>query len=174
MKPIKVFLDAEFTDHSNPQLISIALVTETGNSFYAVLTDGWDEDACSTFVLDTVLPLLDEEPAQHLSRAEAAVAIAKFLNEARNGDSFVKLEVIFDLPTDWDLLVGLFCKKSEISAFRDQANIAPIVVHWALDGSDMDDFNQAMECYWDDVYGRHNALIDARALQETFVRFHNK
>ena len=55
-----VFFDTEFTDFAeDAKLISIGLVTETGNSFYAELSDTYTVEDCSEFVLEHVLPKLD-------------------------------------------------------------------------------------------------------------------
>lgn len=59
----KVFLDTEFTDFNQPNLISIGLVTEDGlNSFYVELVDAYTMMQCSYFVHEWVLPLLDAKP----------------------------------------------------------------------------------------------------------------
>ncbi|MDR6397475.1 hypothetical protein [Herbaspirillum seropedicae] len=52
-----VFIDTEFTDFLDPQLISIGLITESGEEFYAELP--YDIKACSAFVKEAV-PLLAE------------------------------------------------------------------------------------------------------------------
>lgn len=55
---MKIFFDTEFTDFQNGKLISAGFVTEAGREFYVELTDTLRERDCTTFVLDTVLPLL--------------------------------------------------------------------------------------------------------------------
>ncbi len=55
-----VFFDTEFTDFAeDAKLISIGLVTETGDSFYAELSDTYTVEDCSDFVIEHVLPLLE-------------------------------------------------------------------------------------------------------------------
>jgi hypothetical protein len=55
----KVYLDTEFTDlHPAARLISIALVVDENNFFYAELTDTYDLCDCSDFVKAYVLPFL--------------------------------------------------------------------------------------------------------------------
>lgn len=57
-----IFLDTEFTDQSNPKLISLGLVDLSGNrTFYAELTDTYGREDCSPFVRVEVLPLLSGE-----------------------------------------------------------------------------------------------------------------
>lgn len=56
---MRLFLDTEFTDlHPAAKLISIAIVDENGDSFYAELTDTYELKDCSVFVKLNVLPLL--------------------------------------------------------------------------------------------------------------------
>lgn len=55
-----VFFDTEFTDFAeDAKLISIGLVTETGDAFYAELSDTYTIEDCSEFVIERVLPLLE-------------------------------------------------------------------------------------------------------------------
>ena len=56
---MKLFLDTEFTDLvPHNKLISIAMVSDTGNYFYAELTDTYELKDCSEFVINNILPLL--------------------------------------------------------------------------------------------------------------------
>lgn len=56
-----IFLDTEFTsiDVRNPRLISLGLIAEDGQTFYAELSDTWKKHHCSLFVKRYVLPLLE-------------------------------------------------------------------------------------------------------------------
>ena len=64
-----VFLDTELTDFARPDLISLALVSEDGQEFYAERTDYCHAD-CSDFVRQTVQPLLGRVPGAACSRSE--------------------------------------------------------------------------------------------------------
>jgi hypothetical protein len=56
---MKLFLDTEFTDLvPGNKLISIALVDENEEWFYAELTDTYELKQCSEFVKNSVLPFL--------------------------------------------------------------------------------------------------------------------
>lgn len=69
---MKLFLDTEFTDFMNTQLISIGLVSECGNhEFYVEISD-YNKKNESTFVQLIVVPLL--EPAKYAATYEAAGA----------------------------------------------------------------------------------------------------
>jgi hypothetical protein len=76
-----VFLDTEFTDlKPNAKLISIALVDENENYFYAELTDTYELADCSDFVKLWVLPLLKGDP-HRMSRIECAARIGVWIEE---------------------------------------------------------------------------------------------
>jgi len=54
-----IFMDTEFTNFADPQLISIGLAASTGEEFYAEVP--YRIQACSEFVRDIVIPLMSEE-----------------------------------------------------------------------------------------------------------------
>lgn len=78
---MKLFLDTEFTDlHPEAKLISIALVAENGNYFYAELTDTYERCECSNFVMNFVLPFLKGRKYE-MTSAECALAMANWIEE---------------------------------------------------------------------------------------------
>lgn len=99
----RVYLDTEFTtlNRYRAQLISLALVVPEGPEFYVELTDAWMPADCSPFVMETVLPLLDN--ARHGRKTDQArselLAFLQVLGE---------VEIITDAPDhDWPLLQWL-------------------------------------------------------------------
>ena len=56
---MKVFIDTEFSDFFQLELISLGMVTDDGRHCYVELSEGWTRDKCSAFVQEEVLPLLD-------------------------------------------------------------------------------------------------------------------
>jgi hypothetical protein len=100
---MKIFLDTEFTDfpESECDLISIGLVDDNGRYFYAELTD-YRQEACSSFVKEVVLPLLNKHPDRILgNKLQVAYKLAEWLEEYRNEDECV---ICFDYNTDWVLM----------------------------------------------------------------------
>jgi diamine N-acetyltransferase len=67
---VYVFVDSEFTNLSDPRLISVGAVATDATSFYCELND-WPREHCSDFVESTVLPLLDGDAVPHPMAAEA-------------------------------------------------------------------------------------------------------
>ena len=51
-----IFIDTEFTDFFDPKLISIGMVADSGEEFYAEVL--FPDAACSAFAREAVIPLL--------------------------------------------------------------------------------------------------------------------
>lgn len=56
---MNIFIDTEFTDFIDPQLISMGLVAASGEEFYVEAP--YFKPSCSTFVKEVVIPLLGEQ-----------------------------------------------------------------------------------------------------------------
>ena len=104
---MKLFLDCEFTQLNQSSklislisLISLALVSEGGEEFYVELTDTYQVEDCSDFVIENVLPQLDL-PSHGATLADARVALKTFLS-GFNG----RLEVCSDAP-EWDWIFSV-------------------------------------------------------------------
>lgn len=59
-----VFIDSEFTNLTEPHLISVGAVASDSTAFYCELSD-FPAQHCSSFVRSTVLPLLDGDAVPH-------------------------------------------------------------------------------------------------------------
>lgn len=95
---LKVFLDTEFTDFINTELISIGLAAESGEVFYAEVP--FEIRECSEFVKAEVIPLLD--PMSY------ACSVNDLRNRLHNWLKLVRpshddLEICFDYRIDWKL-----------------------------------------------------------------------
>lgn len=78
---MRLYLDTEFTDLiPGNKLISIALVNESGQSFYAELTDTYELKDCSEFVKSFVLPFLRGDPYR-MSRYECSLKIGGWIED---------------------------------------------------------------------------------------------
>ncbi|HEJ2935049.1 hypothetical protein [Pseudomonas aeruginosa] len=138
-----LYLDTEFTSLSlDRRLISLALVAEDGAEFYVELLDGWPEDACSEFTVETVLPQLALD-TYGLTRAEASIALRDFLSVQG------AVEIAGDaLDWDWPLLLELLGS----SGLPD--NVVGCRAAVPFDPSDDLDVEDAP----------HHALLDARLI----------
>lgn len=99
----RAYLDTEFTtlNQYTYKLISLALVVPQGPELYVELIDAWEEDDCSDFVLEIVLPQIDLE-THGRTTGQARTELLDFLQELG------PVEIISDAPRwDWSLLVWL-------------------------------------------------------------------
>lgn len=94
---MKLFLDTEFTDLiPENKLISIALMDENGEFFYAELNDSYTLDDCSDFVKSYVLPFL-KGGEYVMSENECALKMTKWIEE--RGDCIIACDNLsWDLP----------------------------------------------------------------------------
>ncbi len=99
-----IFFDTEFTDLSaDAKLISIGLVREDGTSYYAELTDTYELEDCSEFVLEHVLPQLDGGDAR-ITLKELSDILRGWLR-----GSGQPVTLVTDSPSwDWHLLQSIF------------------------------------------------------------------
>ncbi len=141
---MRAYLDTEFTC-LNPytrKLISLALVVPAGPEFYVELTDAWDEDDCSDFVKEIVLPQLKLD-CHGVDTAQARAELLLFL------ERLGPVEVICDAPQwDWPLLIWL----AGPSGLPDNVTAGRI--------------RADTEIVWDGAEPPHHALLDARLLAE--------
>ncbi len=150
VKPLVVFLDCEFTDFIQIDLISIGLVCEDGREFYAERTDYRRED-CSDFVRAAVLPLLGSDPQVQISRCALTLNLHSWLS------SLPEFMIACDSNHDRDL-------------FADALDYQPVenLVGWinlnALPADQGKAFQREAARYHDlPDHPWHHALYDARA-----------
>ncbi|WP_034301972.1 3'-5' exoribonuclease [Herbaspirillum sp. RV1423] len=94
-----IFIDTEFTDFVDTELISIGLVTDSDeHEFYAELPVS--RQKCSDFVIETVLPQLGKTPGSQCSSAELDVNLRSWLEQFRH---HAEVTICFDFDGDWQL-----------------------------------------------------------------------
>lgn len=141
-----VFFDTEFTDFAeDAKLISIGMVTETGDSFYAELSDTYTAEDCSEFVLEYVLPQLDGGAAR-MTLKELRSQLYNWL-EAIGGP----VTPVMDSPLwDWHWIKFLL-QESWLYNLERQ----PMDISFLHDASDQEP-----------AENQHHALKDAQALRD--------
>jgi len=94
---MKLFIDCEFTDLvPDNKLISIALVAEDGEFFYAELLDTYDIKECSNFVKSFVLPFL-KGGKYAMTENECALKMTNWIEE--RGECIIGCDNLsWDLP----------------------------------------------------------------------------
>lgn len=150
---MRLFLDTEFTDFIDCDLISIGLVSDDGREFYGERTD-YDSAACSHFVKAAVLPQLGQAPAIAGTEPELRQALRAWLTQ------FEEVEVCFDYSTDWELFYYLVRDPDD---FSFPVKVSARLINAEIDPADI-------ERYWQEN-GRkaHHALYDAKANRYAFL-----
>ncbi|RQZ64585.1 hypothetical protein DF057_02285 [Burkholderia cepacia] len=146
MTPLRLYVDTEFTDFLDCDLISIAIVSADGREFYGERSD-FDLQSCSEFVRAAILPQLGQFPDQVFTREKLRVTLLEWLHQF-SGEPGPRM-LCFDYGGDWELLVDL---------------LGDVPIGWQachLAGGSLD--HHKMEAYYREHGGRHHALHDARA-----------
>lgn len=154
---MKIFLDCEFTQlNQDSKLISLALVSESGDEFYVELTDAYSVEDCSDFVIQNVLPQLDcLRYGQSL--VEARASIRRFISSFDE-----ELEVCSDAPHwDWGFFCVLACADHQPWPARVMNQPINLTILFAQ--VDAKALEQVELCE-----PPHHALLDARMLAKLF------
>lgn len=150
-----VFLDTEFTDFAQHDLISLALVAEDGCEFYAERTDYYTT-RCSEFVQETVLPLLGRVPDAACTQSELTNRVREWFKQLPEPAT-----VIFDYEWDWRLLAVAMLGRPHNKPPGDFATPRYLdsyaITHPV--------FERALNNTYTQDWPPHHALADARALR---------
>lgn len=154
---MQVFIDTEFTDHARPDLISIGLAVVDSDDFYAGRTD-YRREECSSFVVVEVIPLLGRVAGASCTAEELAGRLRNWFQALPE-----PAKVVFDYKVDWQRLQA---------AFRDElpANLTghQLVDHKMFQHSA---YKLGEVLTYTSTLPEHQALADARALREGFLRW---
>ncbi|MFP3863162.1 3'-5' exoribonuclease [Pseudomonas capeferrum] len=151
---MKLFLNTEFTElNAGKKLISLALVSENGAEFYVELIDTYEVEDCSEFVIDTVLPQLDNEK-YGATFTLAQAMLAEFLGRFEE-----QVEICSDAPAwDWDFFAEMAYKDGK---WPGNVSNRPVDISKLFDSKDPEIFV--------DLRGvPHHALLDARVLARIY------
>ena len=154
---MKIFLDCEFTQlNQDSKLISLALVSESGDEFYVELTDTYSDEECSDFVIQNVLPQLD--PLRYgQSLVEARSSLRRFLSCFDE-----ELEVFSDAPHwDWEFFRYLVCADHQpwpVQVVSQPTNLTSLFKQLNAEALEQVELSDPP----------HHALLDARILAELF------
>ena len=145
MSELLLFIDTEFTDFLNMEMISIGLVSLCGqHTFYREIND-FNPKRCSRFVRETVLPLLGKEPQAIQPRWKVRAELAAWLVEFEQE----RILIAFDYEADWLL-------------FQDLLKDVPLRIQ-AIDIAPMMDVEILSATFEVHQWTPHHALTDAQA-----------
>lgn len=168
----KIFFDTEFTGlHQNTTLISIGLVAESGEKFYAELSD-YDETQVDEWLQKNVIDhlLYDGQPDWIYpdyfywgDKAFIKDKLTEWLSQ------FESVEIWSDcLAYDWVLFNQLFGH-----AFSIPKNVYyipfDICTLFKMKGIDPDISREEFS-EWTELYGKHNALHDALVIKACYEK----
>ena len=180
---MKIFFDTEFTGlHQNTTLISIGLITEDGQTFYAELTD-YDSDQIDDWLQENVISHLRlHQNPENMATAwalgngsvevkAASNAIANLL--ARWLEQFDIAEMWSDtLAYDWVLFCQLYGHALNIpkNIYYIPFDIATLMKINNIDP----DINREEFAEMGGKIAKHNALWDARIIKACYERLVTK
>ena len=144
-----IFLDCEYTDAIQCDLISIGMVSEDGQySFYAERND-YEHAWCNSFLQHCILSLLDASNV--VTREELTAQLrAWFATLPR------QVVIACDDHTDWDLFLDAFDGELPANVDRPFKNLRYLI--------DTTVYNEAVCCYHDQPNQPwHHSLHDAKA-----------
>lgn len=168
-KVIKVFIDTEFTDFKDCDLISLGMVTEDGKEFYAECTT-YNKVWASDFVKAHVLPLCDFAK-YGVPYAELSAKVWQWIDEL-DCDEVI---IMIDYETDYTLLLNLLDEKHP--KIRGSKNIfnhlySEVFVRCTAMGGEWTPlvekarkvfFEESLNHFFETKEIEHHALSDARA-----------
>jgi len=152
---MRLWLDTEFTDlKPGYKLISIALVDEDENFFYAELTDTYQLSDCSDFVKAHVLPFL-KGGKYVMSEYDCKLALCKWI-EDRNTDCIL----CSDAPSwDFPLLLPLLQPLWPANLDKDKSILVRV----------SDEIEKELVSRFN--YDVHNALDDAMVMKKATLGY---
>lgn len=146
----RYFVDTEFTDFLDCQLISVAIVSEDGLEFYGERSD-FTLNACSEFVRAAVLPQLGQFPERSMPAERLRDELRAWLTSVPTKPKPI---LCFDYQGDYDLVYDLL--DGEMPG------------GWKFEHVGNRLNPERMEAYFRQHGGRHHALHDARANQQAY------
>lgn len=156
---MRIYYDTEFTSldgNIDWDMISAGFVAEDGREWYAEIED-FNLAECSQFVVDTVLPLLGQHPAERIPGKQFGARFGQWLATFQED-----IELISDARCDWWLIYSMADQALQQLPYRVQNRtwqpIDDVQIQSAL--------QEGEARFWTENPGRqHHALFDARRLR---------
>jgi hypothetical protein len=154
-----VFIDTEFTNFTDMEMISIGLVSADKSKEFYMENANYNRHACSPFVKEIVIPLL----TVNLDVMQAKFKIEDALREWI--ESFNEpVEIVIDYLGDWEILIDLFGGLGSTSPTNMSKQ--PIFVQALVDFNEQAGAAYVKGCqqYFDETGQHpHHALSDAKS-----------
>jgi hypothetical protein len=163
------FLDTEFTDFVDPQLLSVGLVVGAGSKseFYGEVTDSDRIRAASRFASNVVLTQFGKVEGAACPYAEIGVRVSTFFAHLVTSlEPRETIEVAYESDIDWKLLKRAIEDAGGLSWELLVTALRPVNVY---NVAGFQAGQLAADAYFDAQrlapFSRHQALCDARALR---------
>ena len=155
---------------SDADLLSIGFAAlDSEDELYIEIEDA-EVQLASFFVKNEVLPLFGQHNPEVLTRDQAAVRIAEWLDGLRENDRQRPIVMVSDSPLDWQFFLELFIPLPGEEPWARAFNVVGRLVSTLLDtGRQHQAFTEGQEAYFRCNKGRHHALVDARALKAAYL-----
>ena len=165
-----IFLDTEFTDFLDCDLISIGMISTGGHEFYYERND-FNQKWCSEFVREGILPMLYKQPNVG-NKSECASAVREWLNAL----PYERIVFVIDFYTDIQLLEDLLDKDYGSKVPTGQYHLpVTYIQHIAAEVEANREFVVGSEEFYEQKRGvRHHALDDAKANREGWIAVMHK
>jgi hypothetical protein len=170
-EPLTVMYDTEFTSlTSDADLMSLGFTAlDMQNELYIEIEDA-NLAIASHFTRTEVLPLFGRHNPEVLTRDQAAIRIAEWLDGLRDGNRDRPIVMVSDSPLDWQFFLGLFIQMPGQPPWASDFNVVGRMVSSLLDsGRQQAAFTEAVELYHRQHKQRHHALVDARGLKAAYL-----
>jgi hypothetical protein len=157
---MQVFFDTEFSSLNKKDghryLISVGCVAQDGREFYAELTDTWDQNLCSIFTIETVLPLL-QGGEYEMGVTEMAARLKTWIE----GLTEKEVTLRSDAPIyDWPFIQEIFDHEGWPKNLKKKCGTI-----YFEENRQKHRFIAGLENYWKTNLSRqHHALVDAKSL----------
>lgn len=164
-----VFLDTEFTDFTQVDLISVGMVADDGREFYAERTD-YRRDDCNDWVVSNILPLLRKVPGAPCDQPEFTQRLWAWFDALPEPATLV-----FDSGRDWELLVQMLLRDGHNALpanVGEKGYLGDISRRYGFSDDAIETneaFQTGSEQTYTDEWPPHHALADARALRAGFL-----
>lgn len=152
-----IFLDTEFTDFAQPELISIGLAAAGASDFYAE-RDDYPLERCTPFVVEEVLPLLGRVQDAACDAFELTQRLWAWFDQLP--ESAI---VPYDFEIDWQLLCNACGNELPAKVGAHQLVDQKIFRHSAFKLGEVLTYKEA--------WPPHHALADAQAFREGYLRW---
>lgn len=163
---VRIYFDTEFTGlHKDTTLISIGLVTDTGDEMYAELTD-YDKSQVNEWIQKNVINNLSGDPSVKCNTQELKEILTTWLEFVSEGE---EIEMISDcLAYDWVLFNNIFGTALDMPS---RVNYIPtdICTMFRMKGIDPDISREEFIAGTLPIEGeKHNALYDAKVIKRCY------